>query len=98
MLDRYEKSNIKFGPALAFLDQFGYGAVSMDLIKRIMSYPQCEVFTYLNYKDMNRWISDPAKAAAFTRAFGGEEWRKCIDPSREAAAGEASRAVQDGSS
>lgn len=79
MLDEYERAQIKFGPALAFLDQFGYGAVSMELIKRIMSYPQCEVFTYLNYKDMNRWFGDPNKDQARNRTFGGEEWRECID-------------------
>ena len=78
LLDQYEQEYIKFGPALAFLDQFGYGSVSMDLIQRIMSYGQCEVFTYLSYKEMNRWITDPHKADAFTRAFGGEEWRQCI--------------------
>jgi three-Cys-motif partner protein len=78
MLASFEQRHIKFGPALAFLDQFGYGAVSMDLIKRILSFPQCEVFTYLDYKDMNRWITDPHKADAFTRAFGGEEWRECV--------------------
>jgi three-Cys-motif partner protein len=84
MLTNFEKRQIKFGPALAFLDQFGYGAVSMDLIRRILSFPQCEVFTYLDYKDMNRWITDPNKAAAFTRAFGGEEWRQCVDlPEKE---------------
>jgi three-Cys-motif partner protein len=75
MLDTYDARQIKFGPALAFLDQFGYGAVSMNLISRILSYPQCEVFTYLSYKEMNRWISDDHKSEAFTRAFGGEEWR-----------------------
>jgi hypothetical protein len=37
------------------------------------------VFSYLDYKDMNRWITDPAKAAAFTRAYGGDEWRGAID-------------------
>jgi three-Cys-motif partner protein len=79
MLDECEARQIKFGPSLAFLDQFGYGAVSMDLIRRILSYPQCEVFTYLNYKDMNRWITDDGKADAFTRAFGGEEWREARD-------------------
>jgi three-Cys-motif partner protein len=79
MLDEYERNQTKFGPALAFLDQFGYGAVSMDLIARILQYPQCEVFTYLDYKDMNRWITDKNKWAAFTRAYGGEEWRQCID-------------------
>lgn len=84
MLTDFEKRQIKFGPALAFLDQFGYGAVSMDLIRRILSFPQCEVFTYLDYKDMNRWITDPNKAVAFTRAFGGEEWRQCVDlPEKE---------------
>jgi hypothetical protein len=74
LLDEFEQSKIQFGPALAFLDQFGYGAVSMALITRILSYPQCEVFTYLNYLEMNRWITDPHKAEAFTRAFGGHEW------------------------
>lgn len=78
MLDEAEQRQIQFGPALAFLDQFGYGAVSMDLITRILSYPQCEVFTYLNYLEMNRWITDPHKAPAFTRAFGGEEWRGAV--------------------
>ena len=51
----------------------------MDLIARILRFPQCEVFTYLDYKDMNRWITDPDKASAFDRAFGGSEWRQCID-------------------
>lgn len=78
MLDSCEKQSIKFGPALAFLDQFGYGAVSMQLIKRILGFAQCEVFTYLNYKDMNRWITDDHKAEAFSRAFGSEEWRGCV--------------------
>jgi three-Cys-motif partner protein len=84
MLADFRKGNVKFGPALAFLDQFGYGAVSMELLTQILAFPQCEVFTYLGYKDMNRWITDPKKAAAFTRAFGGEEWQQCIDlPEKE---------------
>lgn len=78
LLNQCDRTQTTFGPALAFFDQFGYGGVSMDLIRRVLSFPQCEVFTYLNYKDMNRWISDPHKADAFTRAFGGEEWRECI--------------------
>ena len=79
MLTDFEHRQIRFGPALAFLDQFGYGAVSMDLIRRILSFPQCEVFSYLDYKDMNRWITDANKAVTFTRAFGGEEWSQCVD-------------------
>src|SRR5258708_20621843 len=78
ILDDHDRRGIPFGPALAFLDQFGYSPVSMDLITRIMRYPQCEVFSYLDYKDMNRWITDPDKHDAFTRTYGGEEWREAI--------------------
>ncbi len=51
----------------------------MKLISRILKFGQCEVFSYLDYKDMNRWITDPNKASTFTRAYGGEEWRGAID-------------------
>jgi three-Cys-motif partner protein len=78
LLDEHERHGIVFGPALAFLDQFGYGEVPMDLIARILRYDQCEVFSYLDYKDMNRWISDKTKAPAFRRAYGGDEWQDCI--------------------
>jgi three-Cys-motif partner protein len=83
-LNEHERRGVKFGPALAFLDQFGYSAVSMELVKRILAFPQCEVFLYLDYKDMNRWITDPKKASSFTRTYGGEEWREAIDmPERD---------------
>lgn len=78
MLDEREQRGVRFGPALAFLDQFGYSAVSMRLIRRILAYPQCEVFSYLDYKGMNRWIEDPAKAVGFTRTYGSDEWREAI--------------------
>ena len=64
---------------LAFLDQFGYSAVSMQLIQRLLAFPQCEVFSYLDYQDMNRWIADPSKAPGFQRAWGGDEWREAIN-------------------
>lgn len=79
MLDEHEKKGIRFGPALAFLDQFGYAAVSMRLMARILAYGQCEVFSYLNYRDMNRFISDASKADGFTRTWGGDEWRQAIN-------------------
>lgn len=79
LLDDSAAKGVGFGPALAFFDQFGYGAVPMSLIGRILRFDMCEVFTYLEYKSMNRWITDPSKAVTFTSAFGGEEWRECIN-------------------
>jgi len=84
MLTLHETKKTSFGPALAFLDQFGYGDISMKLISRILRFGQCEVFSYLEYKNMNRWIADPTKAPAFTRAYGGEEWRGALNlPERD---------------
>jgi hypothetical protein len=37
MLDEHETRGVRFGPTLAFLDQFGYAAVSMKLIERIIA-------------------------------------------------------------
>jgi three-Cys-motif partner protein len=74
-----EAQGVTFGPALAFFDQFGYSAVAMELIGRVLRYGQCEVFTYLDYKDMNRWITDPDKAQAFNRAYGCQDWRQCVN-------------------
>jgi three-Cys-motif partner protein len=81
ILAKHEAERLNFGPALAFLDQFGYGAVSMELISKIMRFGQCEVFSYIDYKNMNRWIGEQkqTKRAAFDRAFGGSEWQECID-------------------
>ncbi len=68
-----------FGPALVFLDQFGYSQVSMDLIGAIIRCPSSEVFAFLNWRDMNRWMNDPNKAPGITRAFGGDEWRTVFE-------------------
>ncbi len=75
-LDAYKKKRQPIGPALFFLDQFGYSDVSMKLIRRIMKQPLCEVFTYLNWEGINRFFSDQQKWDSITHAFGGEEWKE----------------------
>ncbi len=50
----------------------------MDLIRRVMRYPQCEVFSYLDFKDMDRFLTDEAKWPGITRAYGGKEWMPAI--------------------
>jgi three-Cys-motif partner protein len=79
LLDQHEANHTRFGPALVFLDQTGYSSVPISLIARIMKQPQCEVFAYLNYKEMNRFLSDPAKDAARTKAFGTPGWERARD-------------------
>lgn len=80
-LDACEREGTQFGPAFVFLDQFGYSSVPMSLVRRIMRYRMCEVFLYLHWRDMNRFIRDENKWAAFTATFGGEEWRDALSMS-----------------
>lgn len=75
VLDTYERAGRGFGPALVFLDQFGYSDVPLDLIGRIMRHDRCEVFSYLEVKGIRRFCSDPNKHPAITRAFGTERWK-----------------------
>lgn len=77
-LDKYDEQGKKLGPAFFFLDQFGYSDVSMDMIKRILRHQYCEVFTYLNWANLNRFISDKTKSAAITRTFGSNKWRQVL--------------------
>ena len=86
-LDCYAKQNKPVGPAFFFLDQFGYSDVSMRLVTRIMGLPVCEVFTYLNWGHMSRFLTDPTKWGAITTAYGGEEWKRALDlpPDKRAA-------------
>ncbi|MCJ7729917.1 MAG: three-Cys-motif partner protein TcmP [Sedimentisphaerales bacterium] len=65
----------KLGPALFFLDQFGFSDVPMELITRIMANPVCEVFSYLDWGHMNRFLTDKTKWSSITTAFGGTEWQ-----------------------
>jgi three-Cys-motif partner protein len=74
-LEYRAKSGTRFGPALVFFDQFGYSAVPMDLIARIMSGDRCEVFMYLDWNRMHPYMTDQTKWKGFTRAFGGDEWK-----------------------
>lgn len=78
ILDSYDEKNKRFGPAMIFLDQFGYSAVSMDLMGRILRNRSCEVFSFLNWRDLNRYITDPNKEPGITRAFGSDEWKSVI--------------------
>ena len=63
------------GPALFFLDQFGYSQVPMPLLCEIMKHRECEAFSLLNCQRMNQFLADRTKWAGITDAYGDESWR-----------------------
>jgi len=95
MLDDIEKRQEQLGPAFLFLDQFGYSDISMKLIKRIMRQSLCEVFSYLNWDHMNRFISDKDKWPAISNAFGGDEWKEVFKLEQKERAGFMLKAYRD---
>jgi three-Cys-motif partner protein len=79
LLDEYQNRGDTFGPALVFLDQFGYSEVPLSLVRRLLVIPRCEVFSYLNWDHLNRFLTDESKWPGITEAFGSEDWKKAID-------------------
>ena len=67
------------GPALFFLDQFGYSQVSMSLVCAIMEEEKCEVFSYLNSQRMNTFLGDRTKWTGITQAYGDESWKPALE-------------------
>lgn len=82
LLKRWESKKEPFGPALVFLDQYGYSQVPVEIIRRIMTWRSCEVFSFINWRDLNRYLSDETKWPGITRAFGGEEWKEVMELSQ----------------
>jgi three-Cys-motif partner protein len=87
VLSKYETRKEPFGPALVFLDQFGYSDVPLELVARIMRHERCEVFSYLHGDGIRRFLDEEPKHAAISRAFGGESWKAALDlpPNRRVA-------------
>lgn len=78
ILTAHEQKGTKFGPALVFLDQFGYSEVPMSLVKRILQFSECEILSYLDWSHMNRFLTDATKWAGISGAFGSDEWKTAI--------------------
>jgi three-Cys-motif partner protein len=72
------------GPALFFLDQFGYSQVPMELITTIMQHEKCEVFSYMNFLRLNQFLPDQSKWPGITAAYGDDRWRPALNMSGQA--------------
>lgn len=98
-LATYAQRGDEFGPALVFLDQFGYSDVPMTIIARVMAQPRCEVFTYVHAEGMTRFLKKAAIQPRVSDAFGSDDWRRALTmPQRERAqvlASEYERALRE---
>jgi three-Cys-motif partner protein len=98
ILDHLAGRGARMAPAFAFVDPFGFGGVSMDLIARILEHDRSEVFITLTLDAINRFLThrDPSINAHYDALFGDPAWRDAADAADRIEAVENMYAVQLG--
>jgi three-Cys-motif partner protein len=81
ILDGLEDAGHNLAPAFAFVDPFGFSDTPMDLIARILTHPQSEIFVTVMLENINRFLAhpDPKIAAHYDTLFGDPGWRDLVD-------------------
>jgi three-Cys-motif partner protein len=76
VLDFYEQNPRRASPTFAFIDPFGWTGIPFGLVRKILSFPHCEVLVNLMYEEINRFLSHPDQQAQFDMLFGTSAWRE----------------------
>ncbi|MCL5283466.1 MAG: three-Cys-motif partner protein TcmP, partial [Armatimonadetes bacterium] len=59
VLQSIETSRVNIAPTFAFVDPFGFSGIPYSLIKRLLSYPHCEVLITFMVDAINRFLEHP---------------------------------------
>ena len=74
-LDNRTRNGLRLPPTFAFVDHFGWSGVPFELVRRILSYPSCEVLVTFMYEEINRFIGLPDQVSNFNSFFGTDRWQ-----------------------
>lgn len=78
----------KLAPTFAFIDPFGFSDTPLEVIKKIMSNPKCEVLITFMYGFINRFLDHPDLTKNYDALFGTDQWKeatKMQDPDQRKA-------------
>ena len=75
LLDKFDKEKAKLAPTFIFIDPFGFSGVPLNLIKRIMANPHCEVLITFMYEEIVRFMSLASNEKHLDGLFGTDKWR-----------------------
>jgi three-Cys-motif partner protein len=78
VLDDLDEQRSKMAPAFVMVDPFGISGTPMDVIRRILRNPRCEVYVSFMYESMNRFIGTPEFEPHLDALFGTGAWREAI--------------------
>ena len=65
-------------PTFAFIDPFGWSGVPFELVRRLLSFPSCEILVTFMYEEINRFLSHPDQVKNFDTLFGTHAWNHAI--------------------
>ena len=74
-LDDRTRGELPLPPTFAFIDPFGWSGVPFQLVRRILSYPSCEILVTFMYEEINRFIGHPDQVNNFDSFFGTRAWQ-----------------------
>lgn len=75
VLKHYQSKSQNLPPTFAFIDPFGWAGVPLSLIKKILSFPRCEVLVNFMYEEINRFLGHPDQEKNLDGLFGTTSWR-----------------------
>ena len=75
-LDARTSNGQRLPPTFAFIDPFGWSGVPFHLVRRILSYSNCEVLVTFMYEEINRFIGLPDQEDNFNSFFGTKAWKQ----------------------
>lgn len=77
-LDALDSQGKRMAPALVMIDPFGIKGLPMEVVRRILSTPKCEVYISFMYESMNRFLGTEEFAPHLDSLFGTERWREAL--------------------
>ncbi len=78
VLDQLDEQERTMPPALVMMDPFGVKGIPLDVIRRIMANPKCEVYVTFMWEAINRFLAQPEFEMHLTAMFGTDTWRDAI--------------------
>ena len=73
-IEKHSSHGRNLPPTFALIDPFGWEGVPFDIVRRILSFPSCEVMVTFMYEEINRFIGHPDQEKNFNTFFGTEAW------------------------
>ena len=75
VLDALDEQGDQMAPAFVMIDPFGVKGLPMEVIRRILANPSCEVYVSFMWETMKRFVTQRELETSLDELFGSGDWR-----------------------